>query len=304
MTTAVSVPCPACESTDFEPFASGGDYHYSIDGEFALERCCKCDLWRLSPMLTASELAAFYPDDYYSYQPPVLESGAKRLLRQLAGLDRRTLVPAFKAPGRMVDIGCGAGHYLLRMQSEGWEVKGIELSKAAAAAGRAAGLDIRGGEIYEVGLDQGSFDFVRFNHSFEHVPDPLDVLVEVKKLIKPGGALFIGVPNTKGLWAKLFHDCWWYFGLPVHTYGFNARNLSLLLNRAGYEVETVRYHSEYAGLLGSLQIWLNKERGIRRSTGRIQSSRLLRLPALWICRLLDTLRMGDSIEVIARPIPA
>jgi SAM-dependent methyltransferase len=201
----------------------------------------------------------------------------------------------------MLDIGCGAGQYLLEMQAQGWVVYGAELSRAAAEAGRRAGLDIRGGELMQAGFGDAMFDFVRSNHSFEHIPNPEPVLAEIRRVLKPGGKLFIGVPNIEGAMARLFGRYWWYMGLPVHTYSYSPRNLSLLLERCGFRVERVRYYSDYGGTLGSLQIWLNRHRVPRSSDGWVVRSLLLRLPGQYLARLLDFFRMGDCIEVIATP---
>lgn len=293
--------CPVCQSSAIRTHIEGVDYHYRTPGLFTASRCDDCGLQFVNPMPSAADLGALYPDDYYSYQPPRLLGGPKQWLKALVGLRKKTMLPHFDRPGTMLDIGCGAGQYLLEMQARGWKVYGAELSKAAAAAGRAAGLDIRGGELMSAGFESGMFDFVRSNHSFEHIPNPQPVLAEIRRVLKPDGKLFIGVPNVDGAMARLFGRYWWYVGLPVHTYGYNPRNLSMLLRDNGFAVERVRYYSDYGGTLGSLQIYLNRNDFPRSSDGRVVRSLLLRLPGQYLARLLDLFRQGDCIEVIARP---
>jgi SAM-dependent methyltransferase len=293
--------CPVCASPRLHHALTGCDYHYQTAGEFSADRCGDCGLVFVNPMPSAADLAALYPEDYYSYQPPRLLGGPKHWLKSFVGLRKKALLPHFDRPGTMLDIGCGAGQYLLEMKARGWTVYGAELSKAAAAAGRAAGLDIRGGELMSAGFESGMFDFVRSNHSFEHIPNPQPVLAEIRRVLKPDGKLFIGVPNVDGAMARLFGRYWWYVGLPVHTYGYNPRNLSMLLRDNGFAVERVRYYSDYGGTLGSLQIYLNRHDVPRSSDGRVVRSLLLRLPGQYLARLLDLFRQGDCIEVIARP---
>ncbi len=292
--------CPVCRSKRLVPALTSIDFHYQTPGLFSADRCQECGLFFVNPMPSANDLAALYPDDYYSYQPPRLMHGPKQWLKALVGLRKRTLVPSFPAPGTMLDIGCGAGQYLLEMQARGWKVFGAELSRAAAAAGRQAGLDIRGGELMDAGFADGMFDFVRSNHSFEHIPNPEPVLRTIRRILKPDGRLFIGVPNIDGTMARLFGRYWWYVGLPVHTYSYNPRNLSMLLQRCGFEVERVRYYSDYGGTLGSLQIYLNRNDRPPTSNGRVVRSMLLRLPGQYLARLMDLFQAGDCIEVIAR----
>jgi SAM-dependent methyltransferase len=254
-------------------------------------------------MPTVEELGGFYPDDYYSFQESRADKAIKRRLAGFLGLVRETYLPDSERPGRMLDVGCGSGDYIAKLAQRGWQVAGVEPSAAAAAIGRKSGLDITAGSIHDLKFPAEHFDLIRFNHSFEHIPDPIEVLAAARRMLKPGGALFIGVPNTEGLWARLFRSYWWYLGLPVHTYGYNPSNLQRLTRAAGFATETVRYHSEYAGLLGSLQIWANRRRTPRSSSGRILASWVLRLPALWVCRGLDFARAGDCIEYIGRREP-
>ena len=293
--------CPVCHSTRLQHKLTGVDYHYQIAGEFSADECQNCDLVFLNPMPSARDLSALYPDDYYSYQPPRLPHPLKEAVKAVLGLRKRTLLPRFKRPGTMLDIGCGAGQYLLEMKARGWHVFGAELSQGAARAGRSAGLDIRGGELMQAGFADAMFDFVRSNHSFEHIPNPGPVLSEIRRVLKPEGRLFIGVPNIDGAMARLFGRYWWYMGLPVHTYSYNPRNLTYLLEHNGFKVERVRYYSDYGGTLGSLQIFANRHRVPHSSDGRIVRSKLLRLPGQYLARLLDLLRLGDCIEVIAVP---
>lgn len=251
-------------------------------------------------MPTATELREFYPNDYYAFQETDSGRASKRRVAALLGLVRETYLPNSERPGRMLDVGCGSGAYIAELARRGWEVAGVEPSAAAAEIGRKNGIDITPGSIHDLSFPPEHFDLIRFNHSFEHIPDPAEVLAAARRLLKPGGALFIGVPNTDGLWARLFRSYWWYLGLPVHTYGYNPSNLEKLTRAAGFQTELLRYHSEYAGLLGSLQIWANRRSTPRRSSGRILGSWVLRLPALWICRGLDLAHAGDCIEYVGR----
>lgn len=291
--------CPACLNDSIEPYVVSVDYHYDIEGQFSTSRCTVCGTAFMNPMPTAADLAKLYPDDYYSYQTPTLEGPFKVFMRKFMRYPRVYTVPKFSKPGRMLDVGCGAGHYLLEMRRQGWSVVGAELSKGAAAAGQRAGLDIRGGELPEANFEPQSFDFVRSNHSFEHVFNPDEILQEMRRILKDDGKLFVGIPNFDGLWARLFGVYWWNFGLPVHTFNYTQKGIKNLLERNGFKVERIVHNSDYSGLIGSLQIYLNAKNGLNKSTGSLFFNHLVRLPAHYVSRLMDFLRQGDCIEVIA-----
>ncbi len=291
--------CPACLAANIMPHVVAEDYHYGNEGHFSTDRCESCETVFMNPMPSAADLAKLYPDEYYSFQIPTRESPARRMIRKILRYPRVYAMPDFKEPGTMLDVGCGAGHYLLEMKYQGWDVHGAELSQGAAAAGRKAGIDIRGGELMHSGFAPQSFDFVRSNHSFEHIPNPDQVLQEMRLLLKDDGKLFIGVPNIVGLWPKIFGQYWWNFGLPVHTFNYSPKGLGAALDRNGFRVVRVVYNSDYSGLVGSMQIKANARRGVKRSDGSLMSNVLIRFPAHYLSKFMDLFRLGDCIEVIA-----
>jgi SAM-dependent methyltransferase len=291
--------CPSCASERIVRHFIGHDFQLANEGDFRTDRCESCQLIFMNPMPSVTELKRFYPQNYYSFEEPSLPSGLRYRLRRLLGMQKKTLLPEFARPGTMLDIGCGAGQYLTEMRAKGWKVYGSELSALAAAAGQRTGLDIRPGELIEAGFDPAMFDFIRSNHSFEHIPNSAEVLREIHRILKPDGKLFLGLPNVASAWARLFGKYWWNFGLPVHTYNFSPRSIRVLLEANGFKVERIRYYSDYSGLTGSAQIYLNRNLRPRRSSGRLLSNWVLRVPAHYLCRLFDLLHVGDCMEVIA-----
>jgi SAM-dependent methyltransferase len=257
-------------------------------------------------MPTLAYLERAYPAEYYAHQAvPGTGSVATKILRRLIFYaPKHTGDPKFRNPGRMVDIGCGAGEFLLKMRIRGWEVQGVEMSRAAAEAGRRLyGLDIVGGTLGEAQLPSATFDYVRLNHSFEHMTDPIQALTEIRRIIKPRGRLFIGVPNGDSLAAQVAGRYWWNLGPPVHPFTYNPATLSRLLREAGFAIERLSFNSSFAGLVGSLQIYLN--RGTKRPShvGWAMGCFPLRLAGHWTAKILDLFRMGDCIEITAIPAP-
>ncbi len=302
--------CPLCGAGSFCVVAMAKDRHYQNLGSFAVVECELCKLWFLNPMPTLEYLSGAYPMDYYSYttQPPNSASEPrmkpiKNLVRRLIGFrSGKTHDPSFLRPGNMLDIGCGAGTFLLEMRDRGWNVHGVELSVQAAERGRQQGLDIFGGTLESAHFPSSTFDYVRSNHSFEHIHNPREVLREVRRIIKPNGMLFIGVPNVRCLMSRLYGTYWWYLGAPVHPFGYIPATLERLLTEEGFRVKKVGYNSSCAGFSGSLQIFLNRKNGKTSEDGWIIRNRLIRLLAHWIARWVDFFHVGDCIEVIAQPV--
>lgn len=295
----MSPSCIVCHSSETSSCFRTRDRHYGISGEFDIVKCVGCGLVRLEPVPTHAELAGYYSQDYYAYQPAKQENRLKKILKKQLKTRIDTHDPEFPQPGEFLDIGCGSGEYLHKFHAKGWEVRGVEPSAFGAQEGRRAGLNIFQGTLVEASLPTNAFDYVRSNHSFEHMPNPTEVLDEIYRILKPGGKLFIGIPNIDSLPFRIFGRYWWYLGAPVHTYNYTVSTISTLIEQAGLALDTVYYNSNYVSLLGSLQIYLNRNNGKKSTDGGIIRNPILMFVANIMTRIIDLLQKGDAIEVIA-----
>jgi len=292
--------CPLCDKAQFESVYLARDRHYGISGTFRVVRCAGCALMFLNPMFTDEELGALYPTDYYAYQDKFSRKRWKDIVKTLLGFRLGTQDPFFRRPGRMLDLGCGSGWFMCAMRDQGWDAHGVEINGVAADLGRkTCGLNIFPGTLKQANYQPAFFDYIRSNHSFEHISCPSETLDEIYRILRPGGKVLIGVPNIASLNAKLFGEHWWYLGAPVHPFSYSVETLSRLLKKHHFYVEKVTYNSDYSGILGSLQIWLNRRNGRKSTTGLVINNPLLKLICHWTAKCIDFLKMGDAIEVIA-----
>ena len=294
--------CPLCQGTSAPYLLDTCDLHYGIEGRWNYERCESCRVVFLNPAPTALFLSSAYDDSYYSYQsfslPPAWKVWARRALAYDPG---STGDPKFAKAGRILDIGCGSGEFLFKMKCAGWETHGVEVSaKAAESGNRSHDLNIQVGTLASVQFSPGYFDYIRLNHSFEHILDPHDTLALIHRYLAPEGRLFIGVPNADGLQARAFGKFWWNLGPPVHPFNYSRHTLSWLLGLHGFEVLSYRTNSNFAGILGSLQMAVNYRRGVRRDTGRVLSNPVGKVLAHWSAKISDLFSAGDCLEITAR----
>ncbi len=292
-------PCPLCGSGG-QKWAEVSDRHSGNPGTWTIGQCSVCSARYLDPMPSEPELGAFYPMDYYSHQSisganTSLKSRIRRVVLPLG-----TKEPKIAVPGKMLDLGCGSGWMLEHYRSLGWQVEGVEYSESACVAGRSRGLSIHCGSLTDAQFPAASFDFIRANHSFEHLSNPHETLDEIARLLKPNGTLFIGVPDTMGLTAKLFGSEWFYVGAPIHTIGYSRRNLSELLQRHGFVVRDVKGNSNHGGTVGSAQSWIGSKlhRRVDLNRGPVTWAPFI-LIGFWMSRLLDLVGLGDCVEITA-----
>ena len=209
--------------------------------------------WRLNPVPTEAELDSFYRTEYYSdsaAQPPDLkrlqgdDSGAAAERewrdRTIYADVAHYLGALGQTDGRIVDVGCGTGEFVLFMSSRpGWSACGVELSLDGVALGTRRGADVVRGTITDVRSAFGDgFDVMTMFNLLEHLPDPERVLEEAYGLLRPGGLLVVQVPNDFSviqLAVQEFLDVEpWWIAIPDHINYFDFDSLEALLSRTGF----------------------------------------------------------------------
>lgn len=297
--------CPLCGEEAFAPVMRARDYHYGNPGEFTQAQCLSCKLVFLDPMYDEAELAGFYPQNYYAFSDRFAVASPPRSLKaqiwKWLGLrEHSTRDPHFARPGRMLDIGCGSGWFMSQMRDQGWQVSGVEPNAEAAEFGnRAKGLQIFAGSLLSAGFPPSSFDYVRLNHSFEHMVNPNEVLDEIHRILADNGKLMIGVPNRDGLNARLFGRYWYHLALPVHTFSYSVKTLSQMLEKHRFKVEKVVYNTDLHTVLLNVQLYLNRKDVELVVQGRFVRSRIATLLCCWIAHLQNFFRVADLIELTA-----
>ena len=135
-------------------------------------------------------------------------------------------------PGRVLEIGCSTGIFLWQLKRIGWDVKGIEISKASVAAAKDKGINVITVPFEKAKLDE-KFDLVILNHTLEHLKDPLQVMKKLSEIIKSGGYLYIDLPNFASLSCKILKGNWSMLLPEEHLWHFTQKSLKVLLNKNG-----------------------------------------------------------------------
>ena len=295
--------CPVCGSTQRDIIFNTIDRHYNIEGIWDIGKCSNCGLVQLAPMLKASELIKLYPEDnYYAYDTNKHKQRIKRIVKEFF---LHTLIvkdPVFKAPGSILDYGCGTGWSLLSFKNKGWKCSGIEPSKIASKIGREElGLDVFEGTFHTLKLPELKFDYIRANHSLEHDPDIDATIGEFYRHLNNDGKILIGVPNIDSIPFKLFGKYWWYLGAPVHTYNFTPTLLTKLLTKHNFEIISVRYCGNYAGILGSIQMYFNRNKDVQNPLkGFFMNFPPLIIISQWLANCFNIFKLGDAMEIVAQ----
>ncbi|MFN8491991.1 MAG: class I SAM-dependent methyltransferase [Caldilineaceae bacterium] len=255
--------CNLCGSTATEPFATVPDLLLArLTTQATLVRCLTCGLVYQNPRPTLAEIGQHYPPEYEPFVDQAEKRKTNWFLQQAIayGIRKRCrFVTRHKTSGKILDIGCAVGTFLLGMQAQGgWQTYGVELSHEVARFARERHhLDVFAGTLEEANFPDQSFDAVTMWDVLEHIHDPAATLCEIRRILKPDGVVVIRVPNLASWDAKFFGKAWAGLDAPRHLYVFTPTTLSQLLRKSGFV--TVAHSSaigSYVTFVLSLRFWL------------------------------------------------
>lgn len=236
MSKRKDILCINCGGKESRFLFNARDYRLETTSKsFPLYKCSGCGLMFVSPMPREDELGIFYPDDYYqsgislfeSLYAPLSDRCFKRMLRE---------IKEFKSSGRSLDVGCGTGIFMIYFHREGFDAYGTDISKKAGSVlPDSLKSKVTIGPFLKNEFSSAYFDVIMLKQVLEHFTEPGAVLKEVYRILKPDGILYIEVPNTKCLEARLFKRYWYNLEVPRHLYHFNLHNFLLFVEKYGFK---------------------------------------------------------------------
>lgn len=207
-----------------------------VAGYLPIVRCARCGLLMTSPRDDDVTLGRIYSELTDRSGEQEDEAGTRNRADELA------LVGSYeRPPGRLLDVGCGAGLFVCAAQKAGWEATGVDASARAVAGGleRCPGVRFRVGLLPEVDFPAGSFQVVTLWNVLEHLPRPAETLDRIRSWLARDGWLFLSLPNADSRIARLMGKRWVLL-LREHLWYFSPTTMAALLSQNGFVLADAR----------------------------------------------------------------
>lgn len=153
--------------------------------------------------------------------------------RETLDSEGRHLIQA--EPGAtLLDVGSGNGKFLALATEMGWKAEGVDFDPHAVETARKRGLVVHQGGINALDNRANCYDLITLSHVIEHVHDPLRMLNDCFRLLKPGGRLWLETPNLESEGHSYYGRHWRGLEPPRHLVLFTLSSLNLILAKTGF----------------------------------------------------------------------
>ena len=256
-------PCVFCGKTNFYLLFAAPDFDTGEES-FQLTRCISCNLVRTEPILDNIELEKYYSLSYYGSGKAKFIGIAETLTYVFNFIRASSILSHLRSRGFpasprpiVLDIGCGRGNLLKAFKRMKCECHGVERTKFPAG-NDSQDICFHKGSLQDISFAESSFDAAVIWHVLEHVENPVAMIQEAHRVLRPEGVLAIAVPNFGSLQAKIFRENWFHLDLPRHIHHFAPETLLRILNKSGFNVIRSHTSSIEQNPFGFVQSLFNK----------------------------------------------
>ncbi len=242
-----TVACPFCDSSGTRPHEKFGPDH-----RYTYVQCTSCDLVYANPRPKYDEefirvAYAVYDVENHHFKNEGALSSSERETVENHKIALQQIELHLGRKGRVLDIGCASGLFVLAAKELGWSAEGIDVSKEMTDQVRQHyGIPTYCGQYSELDVTRdGKFDVIYSSHVIEHIPNPNEWVRKFRQDLGADGIICLNIPNQFSLDRRykrflkrmgVRKDDWALWRTPDHLYEPHLKPMTFLLKKHGFQV--------------------------------------------------------------------
>lgn len=243
-------PCRLCGCQEkkfvFDSFNTHGRHIIDKIETFKIVQCQNCTSFYIDNLVVdEAYYAKYYQLGYYQigvnpkgFIAKTLDAMARRSIRKKEDHIIAHL-PKSNHPYKLLDVGCGDGTFLERLNKNRFEGTGVEINPEGYEICNKKGLVVHNSDIKTIDFGDKKFDVITLWNVLEHVDNPRELTAFLLPLLSKNGVLVLQVPNANSLGFKLGKQYWFHLDSPRHLVHFNKTSIKKLCDLTGFELVTV-----------------------------------------------------------------
>lgn len=232
--------CPVCDGSSIEIFLECNDYFASKES-YSIAQCNSCTFLFTQDFPSEEEIGRYYDSPNYVSHSDTNKGLVNRLYHSVRSYmlnKKANLIEDLSSckGGSLLDIGCGTGYFIGKMQSRNWQVSAIEKSGDASAFTKAT-WGVEPTDLQSLHTKpEAAYDVITMWHVLEHIQPLNETLETVYKALKVDGTLFVALPNAASYDAIKYKEYWAAYDVPRHLWHFTPKTFIHLANNHGFEL--------------------------------------------------------------------
>lgn len=216
--------CLVCNSSNFQPLKGYEDNW--------LQKCNDCQFVFTARIPTLKELIDHYStygrNDYLS---PITIKRYHEIL---------DFLEPFRKTNKLIDVGCGIGHFLQVAKERGWKVYGTEFTDEAIDICEQKGIIMQKGALDASKYTPEMFDVIVSFEVIEHINNPNEELNNFTQILRKGGGVYVTTPNFNAISRTYLKDKWSVIEYPEHLSYYTPKTLSHVFKKHGFNKKWIQ----------------------------------------------------------------
>lgn len=273
--------CLICDGENFQSLEQKLNHQYLVS-------CSNCGFIFFRRIPTVAELEKHYAG--YPRNNALSDITVKRYNELLDQFE------AYRKTGRILDVGCGDGHFLAVAAKRGWKVYGTEFTDDAVAAGKRNGAEVFKGRIQDFNLAD-NFDVITSFEVLEHIYDLKGHTSRIYFLLRKGGLFYFTTPNINALSRRILGGKWTIIEYPEHLSYYATKTINRLLTTVGFRKLSINTTGislqRFSASVNQTAPVAGKDEQARQ---KIEKNFFLRFAKSVMNALLNLLKLGDTLK--------